>query len=113
MEIPADFRLGFSQQEDVNFHAARFTLPESKELSRAFGDRLTVYLGVSADTVYLGIGDKSLSGLRKAILASRGTPQPVPPFRGSLSVGSLVAYVAHVMDRADTRGCGQCLWECR
>ena len=60
--------------EGVNFHVAKIPLPDP-EAAKVFGDSVQIVVGISPTSLYFGAGKDPIATIKKAIDASKASPQ--------------------------------------
>jgi hypothetical protein len=82
---------------EVSFSKFSHNVPEDKEDARKLlGDKLEMYLGIGKDTVYFAAGKDALAAVKKAIDASKQTPNK------PISQGELTFALEQIMTAAKT-----------
>ena len=85
----------------IKFHQVSIKWPEEvdEKVRKVFGEPLTLYFGTGPHSAYLTVGAGSMEVLKKAIDASAAEPnKAVIPMQASASVGSIVSFIASLMD---------------
>ena len=85
----------------IKFHQVSIKWPEEvdEKVRKVFGETLVLYFGTGPHSAYLTVGVGSMDVLKKAIDASAAEPnKAVIPMQASASVGSIVSFIASLMD---------------
>ena len=72
---------------DITFHTAKLPVPPTEDIAKVVGGTLDVAVGVGPKSVYLGIGNGSIEGIKKAIDRSKtpaGKPMSVDVVLGQI-----------------------------
>ena len=67
-------KLDAEKYEGVNFHVATIPIPDPKA-AEVFGDSVQIVVGISPSSLYFGAGKDPIAVIKKAIDASKASPQ--------------------------------------
>ena len=81
----------------VTFHTMTVPVPEEEDARKVLGDTLTIAIGVSADSTYIGFGKNCVAQL-KAIINSQAKQKPVSPFQLTLALTPVMEFVSSIDD---------------
>ena len=108
-----DLKFNAAQHKGVAFHTVSIPIPEKEDEARkVLGEKLLVVVGNGPQSVYFGLGEKSLDLLRQAIDASAAAGSPsVMPFTLDVAAAPIVRFAASVGDDKVVAALAQSLQE--
>ena len=97
----AKWRLDAGRYRGTRLHTVSIPIPEDakqrRELSRMFGDRLELAVGVDEHSLYVALGRKALPTIKQVLRASRTRAvRKGPPVQLTLDAGSVARFLAQI-----------------
>ena len=93
-ELSEYLKLNADSYEGIKFHIAKIPVP-SPEAREVFGDSVQIILGLSDSRLYIGAGKDPLAVLKKAINASKESPDtPISPVEMVISAEPIAKFFA-------------------
>lgn len=83
--------------DGVAFHTMVVPVPEDEEARKVLGDTITMAVGTSADSAYVGFGKDCVAEL-KSIIESQPKQKKVPPFQLTVALTPIMDFVASIED---------------
>jgi hypothetical protein len=94
-------KLDAEKYEGVNFHVAKIPTPDP-EAAKVFGESVQIVIGVSESKLYFGAGKDPIDTIKKAIDASKASPQKaIDPVDMVISATSIAKFFAKVVPDDD------------
>ncbi len=93
-EVESMIKLNAETYDDVKFHVVTIPVPAA-EAKAVFGDAVQIVIGVSESRLYFGAGKDPIAALKKAIAASKESPdKSITPMEMAISAGPIAKFVA-------------------
>ena len=80
-----------------SFHTMVVPVPEEEEARKILGDTITMAVGISGDSAYVGFGKDCIANL-KSIIESQPKQKAVPPFQLTVALTPIMDFVASIED---------------
>ena len=94
-ELGSMVKINAETYEDVKFHVVTIPLPPADGVKEVFGDAIQVVVGISDSRLYIGAGKDPIAALKKAIAASKESPdKAITPMEMAISAGPIAKFIA-------------------
>jgi hypothetical protein len=94
-EIGSMIKLNAETYEDVKFHVVTIPIPPSGGAKEVFGDVVEIVVGISNSRLYIGAGKDPIAALKKAIDASKESPdKSISPMEMVISATPIAKFIA-------------------
>ena len=94
-ELGSMIKLNAETYEDVKFHVATIPVPPAGGAKEVFGDAIQIVVGISDSRLYIGAGKDPIAALKKAIAASKESPdKAISPMEMVVSAGPIAKFIA-------------------
>jgi hypothetical protein len=94
-EVGSMIKLDSESYDDVKFHIATIPLPPAGGAKEVFGDVIQIAVGISDSRLYVGAGKDPIAALKKAIAASKESPdKSISPMEMVISATPIAKFIA-------------------
>jgi hypothetical protein len=95
--------LDAEKYEGVNFHVAKVPVP-NPEAAKLLGESVQIVVGISPSSLYVGAGKAPVAAIKKAIDASKASPQKaIDPVEMVISATPIAKFIAKAADGAQAK----------
>jgi hypothetical protein len=95
-------KLDAETHEGVRFHTLDMPVDE-EEMAKVFGDTLNIVVGISENSIYLGVGPEAVKTLKQVIDKSKAEAgKTIPPLRIVVAAGPIAKFIAAMEENEDT-----------
>jgi hypothetical protein len=96
-ELGSMIKLDAETYEGIKFHTVTLPVPPAEGAKEIFGDAIQIVVGISESRLYFGAGKDPVAALKKAIAASKESPdKEISPMEMVVSAEPIAKFVAKV-----------------
>ena len=88
-----------AEYQGIRFHTTSFPVPQDEAVAKVLGEKLDIAVGIGAKTVYLAVGNDSLTMLKSLIDKSKANAsKQLPPFQLNVALAPIFKFAAAMQD---------------